>query len=500
MGIILTAAKLAKCLAISEASAGRWFPHLDATLDKYSINTKLRIAAFIAQVGHESGKLTATTESLNYSADGLLRTFGKYFDSKTAEAYARKPEAIGSRVYANRMGNGNEASGEGYKFRGRGLIQVTGKENYTSCSKSLGINLIENPERLSEDANAAMSAGWFWSSKGLNNYADRKEFDTITRRINGGLNGKADRDSLYQRALKVLDDEDADTEKDKVAEVEPDKTTTISKEPTPIAKTTGFSEPAYSGGKASYPNNIVYESPSGHVVEFDDTPGNERIHVYHRAGTYLQVDSTGDLTVKSVRDHKEFTKGDKQQSTEGDETINVDGQSFKKSEGDMVLKTGGSMTLESPDRVQHNTPLVSFDEELQGPTATFTDTTTAVLTATTATAATLTAGVAMVGVLMIGMGAGASSFSESLDIEGEEIEAKKPMVHEKETTTKGVATFEEPIVMQGMRFKAFADHDNDDRPVLCYWFTVEGESEGKWYKVQNNAEFTPEDNSGGTGP
>lgn len=498
MGTILTAPKLAKCLNISESLAARWFPHIDATLDKYTINSKLRIAAFIAQVGHESGHLRLTSENLNYSASGLLNTFGKYFDSKTAEAYARKPEMIASRVYANRMGNGNEASGDGWKYRGRGLIQVTGKENYTACSKSLGLNLVETPDLLAQDRDAAMSAGWFWSSKGLNNYADRKEFDTITRRINGGLNGKADRDALYQRALKVLDDENADTDKDKVAEVEPDKTTTISKEPTPIAKSTSFSEPAYTGGKTSYPNNIVYESPSGHIVEFDDTPGNERIHVYHRAGTYLQVDSTGDLTIKSIRDYKEFTKGDKQQSTEGDETINVDGQSYKKAVGDMILKTGGSMTLESPDRVQANTPLLSFDEEVQGPTATFQNTTTTMLTATTATAATLSAGVATVGILMIGIGAGASSFSESLDISGPDIEAKKPVVHEKETTTKGVASFEQPIVMQGMPFKAFPDHDSENRPVLCYWYVEEGETEGKWYRVQNNQEFVPEDDTGGT--
>jgi len=493
MGTILTTAKLAKILSITESVAGQWMPHLDAAMEKYTINSKLRIAAWIAQVGHESGRLRLKEENLNYSADGLTKTFGKYFNAQQAEDYARQPERIGSRVYANRMGNGNEASGEGYKYRGRGLIQVTGKENYTACSKALDLNLIKEPDALLTDSNAAMSAGWFWGSKGLNNYADRKEFDTITRRINGGMNGAADRNALYQRALKVLDDESPDTDKDKAAEVEPDKTTTISKEPTPIAKTTSMSEPAYTGNKSSYPDNRTYESKSGHIIEIDDTPGNERIHIYHRAGTYYQVDSTGNLTIKSALDHMEITKGDKKQQTEGDETISVSGQSYKNVEGDIVLKTGGSMTLESPDRVQANTPLLSFEEELQGPTATFTDmtATTATMTTatmTTATAGTLTAGIALVGMLFIGAagGGGDKSFSDSIDLSGDNIKMKEP-VENKENVT-----FEKEVIINGTRFQVM--DKTGEPPALCYWQTIDPDTgEGNWYRVKDDSVFEPDE-------
>lgn len=166
-------------------------------MQKCQINTPLRVAHFMAQIEHESG-LKPISENLNYSASGLLATFGKYFENSPNEAkkYARQPERIANRVYANRMGNGNEASGEGWKFRGRGFIQITGKENYNSLCNDTGIDCISNPDCLLEEANAMISALWFWNKKGLNELADIDNIETITKKINGGFNGLAHRKEL----------------------------------------------------------------------------------------------------------------------------------------------------------------------------------------------------------------------------------------------------------------------------------------------------------------
>jgi len=170
--------------------------------EKYAINTPLRIAHFMAQIEHESG-LKPISENLNYSQSGLLATFGKYFNNSPNEAkkYARQPERIANRVYANRMGNGSEASGEGWKYRGRGFIQITGKENYFRLANDTDLDCFKNPELLLQEANAMISALWFWNLKGLNKLADKNDIITITKRVNGGLNGIEHRKELLKKYL-----------------------------------------------------------------------------------------------------------------------------------------------------------------------------------------------------------------------------------------------------------------------------------------------------------
>ncbi|CDK99778.1 Lytic enzyme [Magnetospirillum gryphiswaldense MSR-1 v2] len=172
---------------------------------EWGIDAPLRLAAFLAQIAHESGQLRALVENLNYSAEALLRVFPRHFDATQATAYARQPERIGSKVYANRMGNGDEASGDGWRYRGRGLIQVTGKANYAACGTALGLDLIVQPELLEQPDAAARSAGWFWHRNGLNRPADARDIETITRRINGGLTGLDDRKACYARACAAME-------------------------------------------------------------------------------------------------------------------------------------------------------------------------------------------------------------------------------------------------------------------------------------------------------
>jgi len=176
-----------------------------ALLEEYQINTPKRIAAFMAQCGHESGGFVFLSENLNYSAQGLMRTFAKYFpDQSTAMAYARNPEKIANRVYANRMGNGSEASGDGFRYRGRGLIQVTGKDNYFWFASSLEITPEEAAEYMQTFEGAAQSACWYWETASLNKLADAGDILTMTKRINGGTIGLEDRKKHYEHALHVL--------------------------------------------------------------------------------------------------------------------------------------------------------------------------------------------------------------------------------------------------------------------------------------------------------
>jgi len=166
-----------------------------------------RVAGFLAQIAHESGGFNAVVENLNYSAKGLMGTFKKYFpNEELAKQYERKPEMIANRVYANRMGNGDEASGEGWYFRGRGIIQITGKNNYTKCSQSLFESnvLVENPDLLLETEYAIHSACWFWSAARLNELADIGDMKTMTKRINGGYIGLEDRINHYNHAIEIL--------------------------------------------------------------------------------------------------------------------------------------------------------------------------------------------------------------------------------------------------------------------------------------------------------
>ena len=168
--------------------------------EKHGLTTKLRIAHFMAQISHESG-LKPISENLNYSAKGLMQTFGKYFHTSESLLYARKPEKIANRVYANRMGNGDEKSGEGWKYRGRGFIQITGKYNYIMLSKDTRINFLDNPDLLLTEANSLISALWFWNKNKLNLLADKNDIEGITKVINGGNNGLKHRKELLNKYL-----------------------------------------------------------------------------------------------------------------------------------------------------------------------------------------------------------------------------------------------------------------------------------------------------------
>jgi putative chitinase len=178
------------------------------TAAKFQINTPLRLAHFLAQCGHESGGFKTTSENLNYSAKGLMGIFKKYFPTEAlANAYQRNPQKIANKVYANRMANGDEASGDGFKFRGRGYIQLTGKDNYTQFGKAIGENIVANPDVVSGKY-ALLSAAWFWSNNGLNKLADGGSTDavvtSITKRVNGGTIGLADRIKHFKEYYHLL--------------------------------------------------------------------------------------------------------------------------------------------------------------------------------------------------------------------------------------------------------------------------------------------------------
>jgi putative chitinase len=178
------------------------------TAAKFQINTPLRLAHFLAQCGHESGGFRATQENLNYSAKGLMGIFKKYFPTQAlAEQYQRNPQKIASKVYGGRMGNGPESTGEGFKFRGRGYIQLTGKENYTAFGKSINEDILSNPDKVASDY-ALLSAAWFFNKNGLHRMADEGASDTvvtkITKRVNGGTIGLADRIKHFKEYYSLL--------------------------------------------------------------------------------------------------------------------------------------------------------------------------------------------------------------------------------------------------------------------------------------------------------
>ena len=198
----ITTQQLLQILPNAGQVAGVFVPVLNTAMSRYQIVGLKRVAAFIAQVGHESGQLTRLVENLNYSADALRKTWPSRFNAELASTAARKPEQIANIAYGNRMGN--TAAGDGWKYRGRGLIQITGKKNYGTCGEALGLDLIAQPELLEKPQHACISAAWFWATSGLNTLADLGAFDTITQRINGGQNGAADRQAQYAKALKVL--------------------------------------------------------------------------------------------------------------------------------------------------------------------------------------------------------------------------------------------------------------------------------------------------------
>ena len=185
-----------------------WYKALSQLLPDYDITTPKRIAAFIAQCSHESGGFIALEENLNYKAATLRKIFPKYFPTDDiANQYASrldKQQAIANKVYASRMGNGDEASGDGFRYKGRGLIQLTGKDNYTFFAGSLGISVEEAAEYMHTFEGAAQSACWFWETNNLNQFADAGDIVTMTKRINGGTIGLDDRIKHYEHALHVL--------------------------------------------------------------------------------------------------------------------------------------------------------------------------------------------------------------------------------------------------------------------------------------------------------
>jgi len=184
-----------------------WFEALQKILPDYDINTPKRVAAFVAQCAHESGGFKFIKENLNYQAATLTKIWPKYFPPDVAKEYAASPnrqERIANRAYGNRMGNGPEESGDGWRYCGRGLIQLTGKNNYTAYADSLQISVEEAVEHMQTFEGCVQSACWFWEANNLNQWADKGDIKTLTRKINGGVIGLADREKHYHHALHVL--------------------------------------------------------------------------------------------------------------------------------------------------------------------------------------------------------------------------------------------------------------------------------------------------------
>jgi len=181
-----------------------WFDALSQALPDYEINTPKRVAAFIAQCAHESGNFNFIKENLNYKAESLVRVWPRYFNAGNAAQYAHNQEKIANRAYAGRMGNGPEESGDGWKFCGRGLIQLTGRSNYQAFADSLQISIDDASEYLKTFEGCVQSACWFWEANNLNQFADNGDITTMTKRINGGTLGLDDRIKHYQHALQIF--------------------------------------------------------------------------------------------------------------------------------------------------------------------------------------------------------------------------------------------------------------------------------------------------------
>jgi putative chitinase len=209
-----------RAAGVSQELAERWLPHVQGALARFGINTPMQVAAWIAQCAHESAGFKTLTENLNYSADTMaavwptrfavlgadkkpVKVKGKNQPNKFALALHRKPEMIANAVYSNRMANGNIESGEGWKYRGRGLKQLTGKDNYTRCAQALGLDLVNNPDLLLTPEGASLSAAWFWNVNKCGPIADSGDFVALTKKINGGTIGLEDRQKRYKAVLAV---------------------------------------------------------------------------------------------------------------------------------------------------------------------------------------------------------------------------------------------------------------------------------------------------------
>ena len=178
---------------------------INSAMAEFGITSSREQDMFLAQCGHESGGFAIVQENLNYKAETLIKVFPKYFKDVDPNDYAKQPEKIANRVYGNRMGNGDAASGDGYRYRGRGLIQLTGKDNYDACGAALKIDLHSNPDYLETAEGASRSAAWFWSHNGLNKFADADDIVGCTKRVNGGTIGLEERILYYNNAKAVLD-------------------------------------------------------------------------------------------------------------------------------------------------------------------------------------------------------------------------------------------------------------------------------------------------------
>ncbi len=207
---MLTPSNFQRATGVSDALRDKWFPRIAASMSSFGINTPLRQAYFLAQVGHESAGFTKVEEGLNYSENALLAMFGKRINPAQAKAYGRNNDhpanqrMIANIIYASRNGNGGVGSGDGYRYRGRGLIQITGKANYAALSGQLSADVVANPDLLTENLQAAMSAAAWWKNHGLNELADQDDVTRITRVINGGTNGLDDRKSRLLKAKGIL--------------------------------------------------------------------------------------------------------------------------------------------------------------------------------------------------------------------------------------------------------------------------------------------------------
>ncbi|HCT2523941.1 glycoside hydrolase family 19 protein [Pseudomonas aeruginosa] len=208
--MLITEQQLLQIFPHAGPRAGVFVGALHRGMTRFGITSPVRAAAFLAQAGHESSQLIRLVENFNYSARGLAATWPSRYRSADGKpnalalSLARHPQAIANNTYASRNGNGDEASGDGWRYRGRGLLQITGRSNYRAAGAGLGQPLEQEPELLEQPEWAAISATWWWASHGLNDLADRGEFAAITRRINGGTNGQAERLALWERAKRVL--------------------------------------------------------------------------------------------------------------------------------------------------------------------------------------------------------------------------------------------------------------------------------------------------------
>ena len=207
---MLTASSFQRATGVSNSLRDTWYPHIAASLSAFQISTPLRQAHFLAQTGHESAGFLKVEEGLNYSENALTAMFGKRITAEQARAYGRNAmhpanqKMIASIIYANRNGNGDINSGDGYRYRGRGLIQITGKANYEALVKQLGADVVTNPDLLLGYRFAAMSAAAWWKNHGLNELADSDDVTRITRVINGGTNGLDDRKSRLSKSKGIL--------------------------------------------------------------------------------------------------------------------------------------------------------------------------------------------------------------------------------------------------------------------------------------------------------